>query len=145
MSNLSDVIEYFVPYKLTKASNPLAIAEREYASAPKIQFTTFTSCIGVIAKDGNTLTAVHLVMITAKEHTFNTSDAAKVLARLPKKADAVTIVGSIDMWESGNGDVLTAGFQKLASRLENVKKDYRGDGKYSASIVNGEIVVSSVW
>jgi hypothetical protein len=40
-----------MPYKLSQAADPQAIAEREYASAPEIQFTEFTSCIGVIAKE----------------------------------------------------------------------------------------------
>ncbi|HYY27505.1 MAG TPA: hypothetical protein VE860_06165 [Chthoniobacterales bacterium] len=142
MSNLSDVIEYFVPYKLSKASNALAIAEREYASDATIRFTAFTSCIGVIAKDGNKLTAVHLVAVTGKDHACNANDIAKVLGRLPKKPDAVTIVGCIDVWENqANGKVLVGAFQKLTGSLQNVTKDYREMGTFGASIVSDEIVV----
>jgi hypothetical protein len=43
---LSDVIENFVPYKISKATNPLEIKEREYASAAEIKFTSFTSPLG---------------------------------------------------------------------------------------------------
>jgi hypothetical protein len=143
---VSDVIEYFVPYKLSKASNPLTIAEREYASAATIKFTTFTSCIGVIAKEGDTLTAVHLVATTGKDHVCNANDIAKVLGRLPKKPDAVTIVGCIDVWENqANGKVLVGAFQKLTGSLQNFTKDYRGAGTYGARIENNKIVVSSVW
>jgi hypothetical protein len=141
---LSDVIEYFVPYKISKASDPLKIAEREYASAAEIGFTTFTSCIGVIAKEGDTLTAAHLVVSTGKGHVCNANDIAKVLGRLPKKPDAVTIVGCIDVWENqANGKVLVEAFQKLTGSLQNLTKDYRGDGTYGGKIENNKIKVTS--
>jgi hypothetical protein len=141
---LLDVFQLFAPYKLSQAANPDAIAEREYASAAEIGFTQFTSCIGVIAKEGPTLTAVHLVAATGKDHIFNTNDVSKVLGRLPKKPDAVSIVGSIDIWEDqANGKVLTAAFQKLTDSLQNLAKDYRGDGKYGARIAGDTIVVFS--
>jgi hypothetical protein len=143
---VSDVIEYFVPYKMSKASDPMNIAERQYASAATIQFTTFTSCIGVIAKEGGTLTAAHLVVSTGKDHVCNANDIAKVLGRLPKKPDAVTIVGCIDVWENqANGQVLVGAFQKLTGSFqERLKKDYRRDGTYGAEIVDNEISVFSV-
>ena len=59
-----------MPYELFPANDELKIAEQEYASGPKIKFTAFTSCIGVIAKEGATLTGVHLVMVDRKDKYF---------------------------------------------------------------------------
>ena len=36
-----------MPYTISEATDPLKIKEQEYASAKKIMFTAFTSCIGV--------------------------------------------------------------------------------------------------
>jgi hypothetical protein len=101
----------------------------------------------VIAKEGDTLTAAHLVVSTGKGHVCNANDIAKVLARLPKKPDAVTIVGCIDVWENqANGKVLVEAFQKLTGSLQKtfLTKDYRGDGTYGAKIEGGRIAVSPV-
>ena len=71
-----------MPYTISKATDPLKINEQEYASATKIKFTAFTSCIGVIAKMGATLTAIHLVMVANDESIFDVEDATKVLELL---------------------------------------------------------------
>jgi hypothetical protein len=82
-----------MPYTITQATDPLNIKEQEYASGPKIMFTKFTSCIGVIAKKGATLTAVHLVIIAKDESTFDANDVPAVLKLLGPAPDAVTIFG----------------------------------------------------
>jgi hypothetical protein len=144
---LSNVVELFTPYKLTETKNPLAIKEREYASAAVIQFTDFTSCIGVIAKEGSTLTAVHLVAASGEKrvHVFNTIDAVNVTGRLPKDPDAVTIVGYIDIWrnDEDNGK-LAAAFQKLTSSFKKLEIQQR-EGTLRAEINGaGQIVVCNV-
>ena len=59
-----------MPYQeLSPAKNKDAIAECEYATASRnLQFTRFTSCIGVVAKtqEGGNIIGIHLVMVDVK-------------------------------------------------------------------------------
>jgi hypothetical protein len=131
-------------YTLSEASNRLSIKEQEYASAAEIKFTMFTSCIGVIAKKGGTLTAVHLVMKSRDDSLFDSTAAANVLALLPKSPDAVTIFGCCSLWENPQNNVL-AGFQKLTGSLSSVTKYQQytfGEGEYGAQIDGSDIEIT---
>jgi hypothetical protein len=134
-----------MPYQLKEGKDPLNIAEQEYASGKKLKFTKFTSCIGVVAKKGPTLTAVHLVMVAKDESVFDPNDAVKVLELLPPAPDAVAIVGCIDLWEYRPNGVLPA-FQKLTGKFQTLKKYQRyafDTGTPSASINdNDDIKIS---
>ena len=131
-----------MPYTIIKATDPLNIKEQEYASAKKeIMFTGFTSCIGVIAKEGATLTAVHLVMVAKDGSIFDGEVATDVLELLPKKPDAVTIFGCISLWENPENKVRSA-FQKLTGTCKTLKKYQQytfGPGTYGAKINNDDI------
>ena len=132
-----------MPYTISKATDPLKIEEREYASAKKIMFTAFTSCIGVIAKQGATLTAIHLVMVDKDENMFVGNDVTKVLNLLPPAHDAVTIFGCIALWENPANKVLPA-FQKLTGTFKTFKKYQQytfGKGTYGASIDGDDIEI----
>jgi len=141
---LIDVFQLFASYKLIAAAKATAIAEREYASAEEIKFTPFTSCIGVIAKEGATLTAVHLTVLDDKEHKFCTIDAARVIGCLPTKPDKVKIVGCIDVWLHPDNKVQAA-FEKLTGSLKNLQTLNWGDGTYGAKINGAEIDVYKAW
>jgi len=61
------------------------IAEQEYESGTKLKFTNFTSCIGVVAKHGPILTAVHLVMMGnggRESIPFSPTDVSRVMTVL---------------------------------------------------------------
>jgi hypothetical protein len=132
-----------VPYTISKANDPLKIEEREYASAEKIMFTAFTSCIGVIAKKGAKLTAIHLVMIDKDENIFSPNDATNVLQLLPTAPDAVAIFGCVSLWENPQNKVLS-GFQKLTGTFQNLTKYQKSTfapGTYGASIDGDDIEI----
>jgi hypothetical protein len=139
-----------VPYTISKATDPLNINEQEYASGPKIKFTAFTSCIGVIAKEGGTLTAVHLVMIGRDGEPFgaDAKDVPLVISKLPKSADAITIFGCIDFWRDSESRVVQKAFEQLAGTLKEKKvglyhQSTRKEGTYGAEIGNaGEIKIT---
>ena len=131
-----------MPYTISKATDPLKINEQEYASATKIKFTAFTSCVGVIAKIGATLTAVHLVMVANDGSIFDVEDSTKVLELL-KAPNAVTIFGCISLWENPKNKVLPA-FQKLTGKFQTLKKYQQytfGPGTYGASIDDDDIEI----
>jgi hypothetical protein len=136
---------YFVPYIISKATDPLKIKEQEYASAEKeIMFTGFTSCIGVIAKEGATLTAVHLVMVANDGSIFDVNAAINVLNLLPEKPDAVTIFGCISLWDNPENKVVPA-FQKLTGKYQTLKKYQQytfGPGTYGAKIDDDDIEIT---
>ena len=131
-------------YTLSEATNRLSIKEQEYASAAEIKFTMFTSCIGVIAKKGDALTGVHLVMKAKDDSIFDSTTAVNVLALLPKSPDAVTIFGCCSLWENPQNNVMS-GFQKLTGSLKDVTKYQQytfGEGEYGAQIDGSEIEIT---
>lgn len=131
-------------YNFTAAANPLAIAEQEYATADTIMFTTFTSCIGVIAKKGTQLTAIHLVM-TARDGTlFNQVTASRIIFEvLPANYDKVLIIGCTDLWKNPQNNVLN-GFNTLRGQikaLEDVQIYNWTSGIYGAHLEGGDIEI----
>jgi hypothetical protein len=141
-SNLKRKI--FMPYTLSVAGDVLKIKEQEYGSGAEIKFTAFTSCIGVIAKKGITLTAVHLVMKAEDDSIFESATATEVLALLPAAPDAVTIFGCVSLWENPENNVLVA-FQKLTATVKSLKKYQQytfGIGTYGATIDGDDIEIT---
>lgn len=150
-------------YNFIKAKDSNCIGEQEFATATEIKFSKFTSCIGVIAKKGNLLTAVHLVQLGVdKYHSkddknpptegFNPNTAAYVTtALLPEKPDAVAIVGFISDWNNPKAvsPQTHAGFLKLTGECKQLKKyqthkilDEHNSAVYAAKIVGNEIVIT---
>lgn len=132
-----------MPYTFSAATNVLKIAEQEYGSGAEISFTKFTSCIGVIAKKGSTLTAAHLVMKAKdKDETlFGTGTAADLLALMPDTYDKVTIIGCIALWENPQNNVQAA-FQKLTAGLKTLEKVQQyplASGTYGAKVDGDDI------
>ena len=135
-----------MPYIIKETSSPLKIEERECASGPKIKFTTFTSCIGVIAKKGEKLTAVHLSIYAEDGSIFEANDVPKVIDCLPDKPDTITLFGCLNVWQNPANGMVQAAFEKLASQLMPLAKyqQYpREDGTYGAEIDDaGEIKIT---
>ena len=133
-------------YTLTETKNALSIAEQQYATATKLKFTPFTSCIGVIAKKDEKLTAVHLSIYAEDGSIFEANDVPKVVDCLPDKPDAITLFGCLNVWQHPANGMVQAAFEKLASQLIPLAKyqQYpREDGTYGAEIDNaGEIKIT---
>jgi hypothetical protein len=112
-------------YTLTKTNDALSIAEQQYATAQnKLMFTMFTSCIGVVAKKGDKLTGVHLVIVgeppvpgqEGPRFGADASDVPNVIAKLNLPADAVCVFGCFDVWRHPANQVVPA-FEKLTGDL----------------------------
>ncbi len=127
-----------MPYVINNAPDPMAIAERQIGAAAVIQFTPFTSCIGVITLSGDTLTAVHLALTAADGGPFDPAAAAVVLAALPDKYTSSVVIGSIAYWKNPvNG--ASAGYAALVDGLVNPALYPLADGAYGARIEDGAI------
>ena len=95
----------------------MKIKEQQFATAAEIMFTKFTSCIGVIAKKGDMLTGIHLVMIADDFSEFDSTAAIAALKLLPERPDYFYVIGHVNMWKSSKTDV-GKGFQKLISEMD---------------------------
>ena len=139
-----------MPYELIKGTDPRNIREQEYASSPTIKFTAFTSCIGVIAKKGGTLTGVHLVMVDRNDKYFGADarDVPSVISKLPASADKITIFGWLEDWRNSPNQTVKNAFAQLTGTLKanNVglyHQSMREDGTYGAEIGKaGEIKIT---
>ena len=99
----------------------MAIEEQAYASGiNQIRFKTFISCMGVVARKGDTLFGVHLVLY-GEEGPFDVVGAANVLSKLPKVYDQSYLVGFVDDWAST--DDVKPGYLKLIGGLQNLRLD----------------------
>ncbi|WP_114392041.1 hypothetical protein [Oleisolibacter albus] len=105
-----------MPYILTPAQDTMAIAEREFGtSSPQVQFTLFTSCIGVLSLRNGAVTGVHL-SITAEDGTLFDDAAANQVAQIIGQWDQIKVIGRIDYWENpANG--VTAAFNNMLQLL----------------------------
>lgn len=139
-----------MPYPLNPANQPLAIEEYEYGSnaavpmlngqvVPTVKFTTFTSCIGIIAASDNGAEAIgiHLVMLDPDGVPFSAADVPAVVALLAGFPQNVCITGQIGMWE----DNIPGAYAALAQALGNPPTFDRGDGRYAAGFNNVGVLV----
>lgn len=118
-------------YKLSDAGNVKAIGEQEVGTGQTIQFTKFTSCIGVIGKKTDrTLVGIHLVRFGKDGEPFKREDVPTLKAQLSGLSD-VTIIGQTDFWEP---ELLDAIGGKVVGGTD--------DGSFSATTDEaGEIIV----
>lgn len=119
-------------YTLNPAQDVMAIAEQQFGSGEEIRFTPFTSCIGVIAREGNQVTGIHLVMLSQDDTPFN-DDAARLTLRTLSNYTQVIVIGQIEMWE----DNFQQPYQTLINGLNSPMTISRNDGKYGGR-VNGQ-------
>lgn len=124
-----------MPYVINPAGNAMAIAEREVGVAPNIQFTTFTTCFGVVVLHAGNLTAIHLAMRAADNSLFDVVAAGTVLGLLPVGYTRSMTIGHLAMWASPINGV-SAGYLHLIGQLTNLTPYQLGDGTYGAD-VNG--------
>lgn len=133
-----------MPYTINPTRNPLAIAERQSAQAldvppseegetrPTVQFTTFTSCIGIVARNraATSVIGVHLAIFDG-DTRFTAADVPIVIASLgdydPSK---VIVFGQISAWQASVGPAYDA----LLAELPQSQQHRFGDGQYGAGI-----------
>ncbi|MEW6734679.1 MAG: hypothetical protein AB1489_25365 [Acidobacteriota bacterium] len=127
-----------MPYTLNQAANVMQIAECEWGVAQTIQFTRFTSCIGVLAKvtGVNSVIGIHLVLIDGQGNQFTAGDVATVTQVLNAQnydANTVLIIGQIAVWqESAN-----AAYNALVTALNPQETYPLANGTYGATVTAG--------
>ena len=124
-----------MPYTLNQAANSMAIAEREWGVGQTIQFTHFTSCIGVLAKvkGQNEVIGVHLVLIDNQSNPFTAEVVTLINSVLTSRnydPATVIIIGQIAYWEKS----ATVPYQTLLNTLPPVSTYQLGDGTYGATV-----------
>lgn len=132
-------------YSLLPAEKPLNITEQRYAVAAEIETSGLDSCIAVVAKQGASLHAVHLVIRGNEGDLFDEAAVTRVLEILPGPYDSVKIAGCTDVWQNDVNQV-SAAFNSLASHINIINEGLPvyclGNGRCNALIVNGEIVIT---
>ncbi|ALN89032.1 hypothetical protein [Lysobacter gummosus] len=142
-----------MPYTLTPAGNALAIAERQWAAAanvasagddtqPTIQFTGFSSCIGIAARnnDGTDVIGIHLAIDAADGTRFSGGDVATVINVLQAwDYDPLTtmVIGQISTWQG----TIPAAFDQLIAALGNPRQFAYGDGVYGAGLNDANVLM----
>ncbi|HEU0014779.1 MAG TPA: hypothetical protein VFQ45_13920 [Longimicrobium sp.] len=132
-----------MPYTLSQAANPMAIAECEWGTAGTIQFTAFTSCLGVVAKvtGQNNVIGIHLVMVDGHGNTFGTGDVARVTGVLANQHyDNTTchVIGATGFWQHS----ASAAYNALIAALNHPTVYTFGDGTYGATITGGAVEIT---
>ncbi|QNH21795.1 hypothetical protein HEP73_02723 [Xanthomonas sp. GW] len=115
-----------MPYQFEQASSPQQIAERQFASVSLeagpttgtlLQFTPFTSCIGVAVNNNGILIGVHLSLFGADGTPFSAESVDEVMRLTGKdqQPGAPCIVfGQTAYWENS----LPAAYQLLLQQLQ---------------------------
>jgi hypothetical protein len=125
-------------FQFALTANTMQIAELQYAAAAAIQFTGFSSCIGVIGQitGQNQVFGVHVPLITGAGEMFAASDVAAiqaVLQTLNANPATVMVIGQLSVWEASNpagyAAVLTAwpAAYPLAQGVYGATLDPQGD------------------
>lgn len=98
----------------------LMIREQEYATGPKVRFTNFTSCIGIVVKNGASLTGVHLVMDSLDDNSmFGEEGVTNVIQVLGVRYEKGVIVGFTGSWSR------IPAYTSLKQKLPNLTEDQR--------------------
>jgi hypothetical protein len=118
-------------YIFSQAGNALGIAEQEYAAAAEVRFSTFTSCIGLVARAEGELTGVHLVMLSNDGSVFDNA-AADAAVNLLGNYQQVVVIGQAGMWD----DNINAAYQHLLGNLNNPIIIDVNDGIYGGIVDN---------
>ncbi|KUI98904.1 hypothetical protein [Vibrio sp. MEBiC08052] len=129
-------------YTLTETSDVMKIKEQEYSSAGKVQFTAFTSCIGILAKkkDKSEVIGIHLVMMSKDEEWFDKTAAQTVKNCLTTEnydSSDVLLIGCLSLWESD--DRTKAGYAELKKLIQPTHEYQLADGIYGGEIESGKV------
>ncbi|MBP2294993.1 hypothetical protein [Azospirillum rugosum] len=128
-----------MPYTIQATNAVMAISEREYGTAQRIQFTQFTSCIGVLGVVNGEARGVHLSISDQNQDLFDAQAVEQVVALFPG-AEQIKIIGQIALWTNPDNRV-SAAYDQMVQEL-NVAQDQiypMSDGVYGAEISEGEL------
>jgi hypothetical protein len=126
-------------YTLNQAPDVMNIAECQYGVSEVIQFTKFTSCIGVFAKVKNEtkVIGIHLVMVNDASDEFtekSVKEVVRVLNEQDYDAAKVIIIGRIDYWKTS----VEVAYSALVKEIKPTKEFSFGDGVYGATVDSNE-------
>ena len=119
-------------YNFTQAGDVMNIQEQQYGSAGEIRFSLFTSCIGLIARQGNNVTGVHLVIFSSDDTPFDNA-AADAAIGLLGNYQQVVVIGQTGIWAHN----LPGPYQHLIAGLANPVVLDKNDGIYGGRVENG--------
>jgi hypothetical protein len=120
-------------YTLSLAMSADRIDERRYAEGPRLRFTTFNSCIGVVGVDGGELTGVHLSLVDANGTAFDRS-AADAVALIMSGCGSIVIFGQVNFWKECE---LSAAYQYLCAQLNYPDEEDLDEGRFQATLSGG--------
>lgn len=142
-----------MPYAIEFRNTPLAIPERCWGAAgnvpvqdgdtqPTVQFTGFSSCIGVCARneDGSEVIGIHLSVLDGEGNAFAVGDVGKVSEILRSWGyDPLTVfvIGQTAVWEA----TVPAAYQALLASLGQPNVYSYGDGQYGAGLNQADVLV----
>jgi hypothetical protein len=138
--------EKIMAYLDQEMADPTNIMERQWAIGKNLNFSTFTSCIGIAVKcSADKLLGIHLGLYTSDDKSFSSDYAVEIANFIKLKAPGctvITIFGCLNVWRGNQSesksfyDILTGGLSQFSIQEE---KEACDDGQYSVSI-NGEII-----
>ena len=116
-----------MPYNFNAAENSMIIEEMQYGTGERIQFSPFSSCLGVVGRNGTTVKGVHLVAVDAQGTEFN-NEIATAVKDLLTGCDEWIFMGFVNDWLSDYPDQMN-----IIKSLPNQKNSVNGgDGVYGA-------------
>jgi hypothetical protein len=133
-----------MPYALTRAGNVMAIAECQWGTAAVIQFTTFISSVGVLARvaGANDVIGIHLVLVDSNENSFTAADVAwvtHVLAGQNYDNTTCVIMGKTSVW----AESASAAYTALVNAVNPGDRVYGyADGTYGATMSGGAVEIT---
>ena len=129
-------------YIINPASDPLSIPERQYATGSEVKFTTFTSCIGVLAMVGTTqLIGIHLSIYDGPD-IITVGDLTQVINLVQQGSTQIKVIGQISAWEGSVKVVYDSLLAQLNLKSTDVETYPFQDGVYGGKVDNGEIEIT---
>jgi hypothetical protein len=127
------------PYQLT-SGDAASLSEEKYVNntdpATGVQFTAFTSCIGIVGMKDNKMIAAHLVMMGTNDTPVDPASVGTVFSG----ATNMMVFGHIENWSAeSNGRPLA----KLSTQLAEVADwESKGNGTYKVTRAGDEWVIT---
>lgn len=142
-----------MPYTIEFSNTPLAIPERTWAQAenvppvdgdtqPTVQFTAFSSCIGICARNetGSRVIGIHLSVADDQGNVFavnNVPQVSEILQSWGYAPGSVFVIGQVAVWEQSAQQA----YQALLATLGQPQVYSYGDGQYGGGLNLATVLV----
>ena len=142
-----------MPYTIEFSNTPLAIPERAWAQAENVppvdgdtqstvQFTAFTSCIGICARNdaGSRVIGIHLSVADDQGNVFavnNVPQVSEILQSWGYNPATVFVIGQVAVWQES----IPQAYQALLTTLGNPQVYSYGDGQYGGGLNLASVLV----